>query len=463
MNRESNSSPPTTETLLEQGRLALRVIQCRERAARFKAKAAQLHAALLLAEKGELVPLEKWLQRHPLEMRSTEADIPFDSSSHQLRFDTSHHVPDSTRAFSWERMEKAAERRLQERDATMPASDFEPVAIHHEPEPLQLDFVSWTETATPKRKAWWLAPHIWTSLILHMILVLGLSVFVVSTLKVPQVFSIVSAAVESDQPLMETPLEMDSRLEMSESEPIAMEPVPTHSDLKLETEILGIPKESGPSPAVERPIGASLGAASELVSTASGSKMVTGAEFFGLKAAGNTFVFVVDNSGSMRQDGAFDAAKKELMRSLSSMKPKQRFHISFFGEEVESLKSQDGDVEKYPVYATPENLSRAYDWLNRVLIQKGWPPNDALTKAIQMQPDGIFLLFDGDTKVDVAKFLRKANRSDDILSADVARVPIHVIHFCNESFQRQMRQIAEENAGTYRFVPRPDRSKRTIR
>ncbi|MEQ1830780.1 MAG: hypothetical protein ABL921_32820, partial [Pirellula sp.] len=81
----------------------------------------------------------------------------------------------------------------------------------------------------------------------------------------------------------------------------------------------------------------------------------------------------------------------------------------------------------------------------------------ALANAIQMQPDGIFLLFDGDTKVDVAKFLRKTNRTDDVLSGDSPKVPIHVVHFFQDEYQRQMKQIATENAGTYRFVPPPQR------
>ena len=119
---------------------------------------------------------------------------------------------------------------------------------------------------------------------------------------------------------------------------------------------------------------------------------------------------------------------------------------------------QTGVVEKYPVYAKPENLTKTIEWLSRVEVQKdGLPPNKALSEAIAMQPDGIFLLFDGDTRSDVAKYLSKANRSDDILSVGMPRVPIHVVHFFQEEFQKQMRLVAEENGGTYRFVPRPER------
>ena len=123
---------------------------------------------------------------------------------------------------------------------------------------------------------------------------------------------------------------------------------------------------------------------------------------------------------------------------------------------------ETGLVEKYPIYAKPENLTKTIDWLSLVRIQKeGLSPNHALEGAIGMQPDGIFLLFDGDTKVDVAKFLRRVNRTDDILNFGTPKVPIHVVHFYQDEFQKQMRQVAEENGGTYRFVPRPERPNKT--
>ncbi|MFY8200802.1 MAG: hypothetical protein ACOVLE_09045, partial [Pirellula staleyi] len=154
----------------------------------------------------------------------------------------------------------------------------------------------------------------------------------------------------------------------------------------------------------------------------------------------------------------FEKAKQEMMRSLTSMKPKQRYFINFFGKEIDPMTTKSGTVEKFPVCAIPENISQTIDWMRQVQVQKdGWPPNEALAQAIAMQPDGIFLLFDGDTKVDVAKFLRRENRTDDILSAGEPKVAIHVVHFFQDEFQKQMKQVAEENGGTYRFVPRPER------
>jgi transcriptional regulator of NAD metabolism len=67
------------------------------------------------------------------------------------------------------------------------------------------------------------------------------------------------------------------------------------------------------------------------------------------------------------------------------------------------------------------------------------------------------LLFDGDTRADVPKFLEKVNRSNDIISENVPKVPVHVIHFFEEEFAKAMQRIAKDNLGTYRFIPKPTR------
>ena len=276
---------------------------------------------------------------------------------------------------------------------------------------------------------------------------------------VPAAREIVSAAVEADNVLTEAPMEMISELETTALDATPSMPNLNMSDMVTDVALPSLRVDVGTAPRKESSASSSvLGATSEMAHAMSGSKLVAGAEFFGVKATGNTFVYVVDSSPSMRRDGAFEKAKHEMMRSLTSMKPKQRYFISFFGKEIDPMTSKSGTVEKFPVYAKPENISQTIDWMRQVQVQKdGWPPNEALAQAIAMQPDGIFLLFDGDTKVDVAKFLRRENRTDDILSAGVPKVTIHVIHFFQDEFQKQMKQVAEENGGTYRFVPRPER------
>ncbi len=525
----SQAAKPSSDSqeLLERGRLTLQAIQYHERAARYKAAAASLQAAMLQAENGNAAKLYEWLESEThqfaneidfsLKTADEGTDVP--SPTRSLRIDSitpksgAHfRVPLHAEAASsatiteiktapsnesdrdikstagseqiiaplasqesrWSSMEKGAIARL----ASEAIDNQEQEVVETKTSGALDDWDSdWKETVKlptelivaltefegdsceHRTKAWWKAPHVWVSLAVHVVLVICLSIIVATVAAEPKLLAIVSASVESDNVLMETPMEMISELESS-SEPTQALPAPSLSDMTTDIAIPTTAIEPGSMPTAPPSVSSALsGAASEMSQASmSGSKMLSGAEFFGVKATGNTFVYIVDSSPSMRRDGAFDAAKAEIMRSLHSMKPKQRYFISFFGKEIDPMVFKTGEVEKYPVYAKPENLTKTIEWLNRIQIQKeGLPPNNALSEAIAMQPDGIFLLFDGDTRSDVAKYLRKANRTDDILSAGKPKVPIHVVHFFQEEFQKQMRQVAEENGGTYRFVPRPER------
>jgi len=490
-----------SEELLERGRLTLRAIQYREQAALYRAEATSLQAAMLQAEKGDATSLEQWLDLKSgqffdgvdpmmspaLASRALSSPatlvasnpLSLEAQDLGLRVDTIAPVetPEScVKGSPWARMERAALARLgAEEDVAEPSFEpsFEPIA---EPiaekiaekmvEPLAiseslrkaLEVVD-RESPNGNKRPWWRAAYVWVSLLLHAGVVLGLSAIIISAVKKPQILSIVSAAVEADSVLTEAPMEMISELETTASDATTSTPNLNMSDMVTDVAMPSLRVDVGTAPIKESSASSSvLGAASEMAHAMLGSNLVAGAEFFGAKATGNTFVYVVDSSPSMRRDGAFEKAKHEMMRSLTSMKPKQRYFISFFGKEIDPMTSKTGDVEKFPVYAKPENISQTIDWMRQVQVQTdGWPPNEALAQAIAMQPDGIFLLFDGDTKVDVAKFLRRENRTDDILSAVAATVEKHVIHFFQDEFQKQMKQVAEENGGTYRFVPRPER------
>jgi len=366
----------------------------------------------------------------------------------------------------WHSMEKSAIRRMEARQIEQRTSPMIAVPRSDAEESVEEEYRVDTSTLEAKgnreQSAWrrFAAPHVWISLLVHVLAVPILGYIVVSQVVREKKLAIVSATVESNEVLTETALEMPSMMEAEDLSPPAADPIePTlPSDLSLPTL-----EPIGPSPGAVASSSKSLAQALESgKGTPPSNKLVMGAEFFGVKATGNTFVYIVDCSPSMKKDGAFEAAKQEIARSLMSMKPTQRFHLMFFGKEIESLCIEPGKVEEYPIYATPANVQKAIEWLGRSSIQKeGWPPNDSLDKAIDMQPDGIFMLFDGDTRSDVAKHLSKVNRTADILSDPGPKVPVHVVHFFQEEFASAMRKVANENAGTYRFVARPERNKST--
>ncbi|MFY8072676.1 MAG: vWA domain-containing protein, partial [Pirellula sp.] len=295
---------------------------------------------------------------------------------------------------------------------------------------------------------------VWVSIAVHGVLLVILGLWVVVTIQNTPVLSVVAATVESNDVLMETPAESISQLESTSTDSTSIT-TPDTSDIKIEVDPSAISIEQTDL-GIAAPSQASSISQQMSKAGAPGNKMVEGAEFFGSKAEGNRFVYIVDASPSMRRDRAFDAAKDEILRSLRSMKPKQRFAILFFGGTLETLELDPGEKIDQPQSATPENIEKAIRWLAKITIQKdGKPPVDAVKSALDFQPDGIFLLFDGDTKLDNwTQIVRRLNTSDGLLSDGGTKVPIHVIHFFRDEFQRSMQRLAQENGGSYRFVPR---------
>ena len=297
--------------------------------------------------------------------------------------------------------------------------------------------------------------EVFVSLGIHVALLMILGLCVVVQVQQTEILSIVAGTVESEDVLIETPMESISELEATSTEsPAISTPETSSMAIEVNTDSISVDKVDLGIEAI-----GAVSSISEQMSKAgaSGSKLVEGAEFFGSKATGNRFVYVVDASPSMRRDGAFEAAKEEILRSLRSMKPKQRFGVIFFGGELMHLEFELGQKPDGPVNATEENIEKAVDWLRKATLQKdGRPPIDAIESALEFQPDGIFLLFDGDTKMDNwTQTVRELNTSDGFLSDGGTQVPIHVIHFFREEFQGAMQLLAHQNGGTYRFVPKP--------
>ncbi len=298
----------------------------------------------------------------------------------------------------------------------------------------------------------------WTlSLTMHLVLLISLAVITVRSVDAPKVLAIQAAPVASEEVSMVIPIEMP---ELDAIDEPSIEPNPSSafssSDSLANSLSSAIAQDISQGLAANQANPSGSGPMLENFDASAGSlTKFAKAEFFGVQAAGNTFCYIVDSSGSMRRDGAFDAAKGELIRSISSMKPNQRYYIYFFNEQIDALTLRGQQPETFPVHATPENIQATIEWMQTIRIRGGKSPNDVLDLAIDMSPDGIFLLFDGDTRVDVAKHLEKTNRIDDILSGRVPRIPIHTVGFYTQEHEALLKRIAEQNMGTYRFIPAP--------
>ncbi|MFN0051975.1 MAG: VWA domain-containing protein [Planctomycetales bacterium] len=173
-----------------------------------------------------------------------------------------------------------------------------------------------------------------------------------------------------------------------------------------------------------------------------GSTPGLGAGFFGAKGEGRSFVFIVDMSSSMTGD-RFRRAVAELAKAINRLKAEQSFYVFFFNDQAVPL--YDPSPAKGMQVATATNKSRASRWVRNRKPSGTTNPNMALRQALEMKPDVVFLLTDGelDDPGGVRQIIRKYNKTG---------VVIHTIAFENEDGTTTLKAIATENNGSFRFV-----------
>lgn len=168
--------------------------------------------------------------------------------------------------------------------------------------------------------------------------------------------------------------------------------------------------------------------------------------FFGLKVAGKSTVFVVDASKSMNlphpgpSRTRFNRVKLELLRTISRMTENEKFFITFFGDGAYPMPADRIMEAELPV------RRRYLMWMMQVQATGHTFPEQALLLALQLQPDQIYFLTDGDFDYSVAPRVTAAN---------LEGIPIHTIGFSDNRGENLLMEIARRNNGTYTYIP-PD-------
>ena len=114
--------------------------------------------------------------------------------------------------------------------------------------------------------------------------------------------------------------------------------------------------------------------------------------FTGMTAAGS-FAYVVDASGSM-EGARMRLVLSELTRSIQGLKETQEFFVVFFSDKTFSMMWPK--VEKRLVPADGINRNRVLQWAYNVSPDGGTDPQGALKQALELEPDVVFFLTDGD-------------------------------------------------------------------
>ncbi len=482
--RDSVSHRIDPAELLRRGALEAERLKKRVAAARAELELLELQDALERAQRGQVGPLEKWFQSRnrldpelpnqevaaaaaPSKPRLEEGAGEGTSASEHLAQDpargtptTSGHASSSSADLpfdSWEALVPMAEARVAAiAGASRARRDGQPIgssAGRGDAEGLASDLLAGLDGVQPSE-----AHRRWVgqarvrgavaSAVAHLALLFLLALVTLKAPPPPAGMSFESvAAVE--QKIETVEVTEPAAADVSEAVPeMPTRPVDLSDALESSTAAADVLGETAP-PARSGVSTAALTATAEVVGAASS------ASFFGAAAGGNAFCYVIDGSASMR-GGPWEAARAELLKSLASLKPNQRFYIIFYNRQLQAIPGPGGDgPAKHLLYATRENLEHARRWLQTLEIGVGAPPNQALEMAISLEPDAIYLLTDGVTSVDVAGFLRQVNRTQDLIYGTQVRVPIHAIAFYSLEGQELLRRIAADNGGQFVYVPDP--------
>lgn len=159
-------------------------------------------------------------------------------------------------------------------------------------------------------------------------------------------------------------------------------------------------------------------------------------EFFGIRAQGKTFLYVVDCSGSMGDLDRLVRAKREIRRCVGEMRFPQRFQIIFYNDRPLSMP---GGGPQGADYGSKVQLAH---WMSLIDADGETDPRGAMALALGQKPDAVFLLSDGEFPPGTAASIAKLNK---------AKTPIHCIDFSGGS--ADLKAIAKASGGQYGSRP----------
>ncbi|MGC3972340.1 MAG: hypothetical protein QM775_34865 [Pirellulales bacterium] len=164
------------------------------------------------------------------------------------------------------------------------------------------------------------------------------------------------------------------------------------------------------------------------------------ATFFGVKAQGKSFVFVVDTSGSMAGNNRYLRCRAELLRAVNELGYGQKYFIAFFNDRTFAMP------ERQLVPVKTMQLEKTSQWIVHAIPSGGTEPWDAFQMGLRMKPDAIFLLTDGEFSPDTARRILNAQ-------PNTKKIPIHTIGFESVAGEAALKAIAEATGGKYLYVP----------
>lgn len=183
-----------------------------------------------------------------------------------------------------------------------------------------------------------------------------------------------------------------------------------------------------------------------------------GTSFFGHRAIGRKFVYVLDASGSMNDYNAIAVAKAELLASLAQLDQDQQFQIIFYNDKCHPMR--DSDRRENVFWGTETNRTRASQFIRNIEPDGGTNHIDALLMALGLAPDVVFFLTDAGDPIlyagDLDKIKRRNNGRSTIFTIEFGKGP-------NLRIDNFLKKLARDNGGAHayrdvqEFQNKPDR------
>jgi hypothetical protein len=161
--------------------------------------------------------------------------------------------------------------------------------------------------------------------------------------------------------------------------------------------------------------------------------------FFGIRARGQFFVFVLDHSGSMIDDDRLTRAKIELRRSVFALQPPQRFEVIFYNHEATPMPG--GPLPRSADQRTKDQLAT---WLQLIGPDGETNPRSAIAQALALRPDAVFLLSDGEFPDGTVEQVARLNSR---------KIPIHCVDLTGGLAGDHLQRIARDSGGRYASRP----------
>jgi len=227
-------------------------------------------------------------------------------------------------------------------------------------------------------------------------------------------------------------------------------PLPRQHDIGDSGNLLVTPNLTGGSgrPFLPGPSDAEFISAEQALRAARGPKgdSVGVSLFSGPPAEGRSFVFVIDRSRSMGEEGlgALNAAANELATQLAALKSNHTFQIIAY-HHIPLYMSDERDL----LEATGANKNLGPTFIREISAFGGTNHEVALLAALRLETDVIFFMTDGgDPYLSAGQMERIRRRAS-------GKTAIHCVQFGfgdDPPEEKFMQELAAQNAGGYSYV-----------